>query len=303
MTFGQILILVVGGLTLSFLGRLLGSAMIAARRDYDGGQRTTTVFWVLFLAIASIGLGMAASRSFWLANSADATRAGWGGLLYMFIVPVVFLFAALAGGAVLGWLGSVVGRGGRIGLAVAVAVFLWFSLIAPMRDKARIEHREEQARLAAVRESQVEQLQAEKQRIPHGPTDTPPDFLTAERQETGVVLTNLAGDTYQFTVALVLPRGEGIERCQLMVEEKNCEPGATCAYRLAKDGSQIPIETTSYSGSAFLAPGRTKLFRYQSCMPRFKEAELEFQVWDARTRQYLYKSDSAFLPEIRLPGR
>ena len=303
MTVGHIFIFVVAGLTIAFFGRQLVSAMSAARHDHEGGLQTTKVVWKLFLGVAGIGFGVAASRYFWLANSAAATRAGAGGLIYMFIVPIVFLCAAGASYALLGWLGAVVGRGGRIGLAALVAAVLWFGLIAPMRDKARIERLEEMAELAALREAQLRQLQAEKQRIPHGPIDTPPEFLAVERQEAGVSLTNLSNDTYQFTVALVLPRGDEIERCQLMVEERNCEPGATCAYQLAKDGSQVPANAISYSGSAFLAPGRTKLFRYRSCMPRFSEAGLEFQVWDARTRTHIYKSESAFLPDSRPPVR
>ncbi len=264
----------------------------------DEVARGVPMLWRIFVVIAGGGFGVWATRSFW--HSISPNDYIWAGFVALF----VFLFAASAGATVLKLSGRAMGNAGRFGLAGTTAALLWFALIAPMRHDAALAREKAEAVSAAADQANLRQLQAQMRDTPHAPPDTVPGMLGVERGDDGVDVTNLADRSLSIRVALVLPRGDRVERCSLGMEVTDCTPGASgCSYSLGKDGTPIRAPVREYEHQPYIAPGHTKKFLSLGCGERFGAAALEFEVWDRGTDTYLFRSDSRFMLDYRPADR
>ena len=278
-----------------------GPRMLAALKDMasqhgDDPGSGGTIAWYLSVWILGLGIAALATRLYW--KSIPAGDYSFGGLVFFFFAAGVFVIASGAAVALAGFLGRSLGVAGRGVIAAVMLLVLCVGLFLPMHKDAEGARARSSAAELAWFEDNLARLQAQMQTTPHAPAGSVPPQLELRREGEAIHVTNRSNESLRVNLMFVLPHGRQWERCWAGVSDEGCTPGAGgCAYQLAKDGTKVAAKgIVGIDNQPVLAAGRAAVFTH-ACGPRFRDAAMEFRLFNPQDGTARFQSDSAFVPD------
>ncbi|MFN9475328.1 hypothetical protein [Acidovorax sp.] len=218
------------------------------------------------------------------------TELGAGGTLFM----LVTIFPLILG-ITLGYFFVMVGARPIPSVARVLAVFTpfliaFFGFVLPMQiNSAKSKQHEKNA--LAIRSSaanqntvaggaqqftpkELREIFALKMQTPHAAPGVIPSMLSVSPSGSGFLIGNRSNNPIKVQISRVLPVAGTWEHCDIGFEDT---PAPAISWR--------------YRGE--ILPGHGKIYNYESCAERFKNASIEYVVFNS-TDQIIFRSESSF---------
>lgn len=218
------------------------------------------------------------------------TDLGAGGTLFMLITIFPLIL-----GITLGYFFVMLGARPIPSVARVMAVFTplliaFFGFVLPMQiSSAKSEQYQKNA--LAIRSSAANQnavaggaqqftpkelgeIFALKMQTPHAAPGVIPSMLSVSPSGSGFLIGNRSSKPIKVKIARVLPVADAWEHCDIGFED-------------------TPAPASSWAFKAEILPGHGKIYDYETCAERFKNAHIEYVVFNS-TDQAIFRSESSF---------
>lgn len=218
------------------------------------------------------------------------TDLGAGGTLFMLITIFPLIL-----GITLGYFFVMLGARPIPAVARVMAVFTpfliaFFGFVLPM-EISSAKSKQYQKNALPIRSSAANQnpvaagvqkftpkelgeIFALKMQTPHAAPGVIPSMLSVSPSGSGFLIGNRSNKPIKVQIARVLPVADTWEHCDIGFE-------------------LTPAPASSWAFKAEIPPGHGKIYDYETCSERFKNASIEYVVFNS-TDQFIFRSESSF---------
>ncbi|MDO8990439.1 MAG: hypothetical protein Q7U91_12495 [Sideroxyarcus sp.] len=279
------------------IGRFLGLADELAQINDEEDEGAQTRFWYVFVMVASSCVGFWAAR--WYLHSIPPGDYSMGGMIFILISIFVFFLGFSVSATLMTRVATAIKGNGRLIVALASITFLFVVLYLPMRKEAQAESRKLDEDRQAMQLAAVGEVSRQVAKLPFVAPASVPEMLDISRDGDAYRVRNNGANELFVSVALVMFHDRLVDRCWAGVAAEECMKGsADCA---SQTSVAIPGVPEAGAGSVNIHPmlpaGEARLFTTGHCDLRFAEGMLEYYVWNDAEKRFLFRSESALIPD------